>query len=70
MVIIIILQHVRSKPELWIQKRRQLLGNSSINTLPQQSNNMIAATYTHATTEELFRAVFYIRCVPRLYKEK
>jgi hypothetical protein len=37
-----------------------LLGNSSVNMFPQQPNHMIAATDTHATTEDLLEVVFSV----------
>jgi hypothetical protein len=48
-----------------------LLGNGSVNTSVARkwlsSHHVKAATDTQATTEELLKAVFSARSVPRLY---
>jgi hypothetical protein len=64
-----ILWHVRSKPDVWSQRRRPLLGSGSVNKFPRQPNYVTAATDTHATIEELLEAVFSVGSMERLHKE-
>jgi hypothetical protein len=74
-----------SKPELWNQQGRPLLGNDSTNTsiarlqkpkhIPVarqwlSKRHVTTATFTYATIGELLEAVFPVRSVPRLYNEE
>jgi hypothetical protein len=57
--------HEGSKPKLWNQKRRPLLGNGSILAFPQQPSH-VTATSQHAIIVEPLEAVFSAGSAPRL----